>query len=467
MWQLVVVVVALLSVLKGAEAACANGCSGHGTCGQNNICTCFTGWDAGAADCSFRSCPTGPAWADKAYATDSAHLPATCSNAGICDNSSGQCKCFTGFTGSACQRSKCPNDCNGHGTCVSIADMSYYYGADYIQDGTAASGDGVGIVYTNWDKDSITMCECDASYFGADCSLHMCAKGDDPLTINQNYHLENTNVREWAYCSNRGTCDFGSGQCTCNTGYGGASCSNSTYFHGTGVNAAPGLQILADGADYQGDVLQVRTSKSASADFNLIEAIANNQRMFFVRGDGTVGFTSLITPGGATISSGGLVVATTGATITDGGLVVTDGGATINSQVSNSEKNALKVKCASSSAASDFTVMDIQTDTSSNHFLMSAKDSTGTDVYNIRSSGRVDIHKGGLSVTGGVSIRDSGLSVTGGMTLETGGLEVNQGITVATGALSADGGVHVRAGGLLLTGIHIETRGVSRRHVEK
>eukprot|EP00605_Chrysophyceae_sp_TOSAG23-4_P001828 GSChrysophyteH1.ASY1.ANO1.2018.1 assembled CDS len=554
MWSLVVVLT-LLSLVGQSEGACANGCSGHGTCGQNNICSCFSGWDAGAADCSFRSCPTGPAWADKPYDTDKAHLPATCSNAGICDHKSGQCECFEGFTGSACQRSRCPNNCNGHGTCVSIADMSYYYGADYVQnENTAAIGDGVGIVYTNWDKDSITMCECDPSYFGADCSLHMCAKGDDPLTINQNYRqikmildtastfggdigftfqgvtvyidldatptdsacksalessqhigtvsctytatsstkwefaiefhswptlsrsnnlfnhngnplisdftcdgslatgsptctfqdVQNTNIREWAYCSNRGTCDFNSGSCSCNNGYGGAACSNSTFFHGTGVNAAPGLQVLADGSDYLGDVLQVRSAKSASSDFYLIEAIANNQRMFFVRGDGAVGFTSLVTPGGATISSGGLMVADTGATITSGGLLISDG----------SETSVLTAKADSTSApGSNFAVLDVRTDTTYTHTLVSAKDSNDAEVFGVKSSGEVAVHKGGITVTGGLSVGSGGLKVTGGLSLESHGLNVaKMGITVQEGPIVAESGVHIKAGGFQIDG---------------
>jgi len=55
---------------------------------------------------SIGQCPLGPAWADKAYATDQAHQNVECSNAGTCDRKSGTCSCFPGFTGAACQRSK-------------------------------------------------------------------------------------------------------------------------------------------------------------------------------------------------------------------------------------------------------------------------------------------------------------------------------------------------------------------------
>lgn len=113
----------------------------------------------------------------------------TCSNAGICNISTGECECFPGYTGIACQRSKlccfcmvvltlmhvqdtCPNECSGHGTCVTISDMSLLKGPDYdhLLD---QSGDGIGVAYANWDKESITQCSCDAAYFGPDCSLGM------------------------------------------------------------------------------------------------------------------------------------------------------------------------------------------------------------------------------------------------------------------------------------------------------
>lgn len=104
---------------------CPHSCSGHGICGVANQCTCFPGWNGGAADCSTSksnclelnffeptrvgNCPIGAAWADKAYSTDMAHQPTECSNAGECDRFSGVCNCFPGFTGSACQRSKISN----------------------------------------------------------------------------------------------------------------------------------------------------------------------------------------------------------------------------------------------------------------------------------------------------------------------------------------------------------------------
>ena len=48
----VLVVVLFFSV--NVFAACPNLCSGHGSCGKGNICSCFPGWNGGAVDCSTR-----------------------------------------------------------------------------------------------------------------------------------------------------------------------------------------------------------------------------------------------------------------------------------------------------------------------------------------------------------------------------------------------------------------------------
>lgn len=80
----------------------------------------------------------------------------------------------------------CPNDCNGRGTCVSMRDISLFSGPDYDH-AIAFSGDGLGPEYSNWEANSLYMCECELGYFGADCSQVMCPKNDDPLTLNQNY----------------------------------------------------------------------------------------------------------------------------------------------------------------------------------------------------------------------------------------------------------------------------------------
>lgn len=484
------------------------------------------------------------------------------------------CECFEGFTGLACQRARCPGDCNGHGNCATIADVAYFYGNDYDHD-TASSGDGVGIIYNNWDKDSVTMCECDGGFFGADCGLRMCPKGDDPLTINQNYKkinmnlniasgsfggnigftfmgvttyidfdspldtqckialeanihigtvicditatdstnydvvitfhtwptqsrmnnlfnhdgnpaltdfycetsqwtgasvtcaftdVQGANIREYAYCSNRGNCDFNTGLCACNPGYGGGACSNVTNFAGTGANAKPGFQVLVDGLDYQGDALQVRSAKAKSSDFYLIEAIADRERMFFVRGDGAVGFTSLVTPGGATVSAGGLSVVRGGATVTAGGLTITDDGLRVQSDVDGASQTYVgKFEVTESGyVAPGTTALEVSTTSSSVHNLLEANNADGDTVFELDSSGRAKWYSGGVRVTGGVSVLSDGLTVSQGITVQSSGIQVNAGgITVFEGGIKAYYGVHIIGGGIQIDsgGLYVNSAG--------
>lgn len=50
------------------------------------------------------TCPSGKAISDLPTSATEAHAIAECSNAGTCDRRTGQCKCFSPYTGAACQR---------------------------------------------------------------------------------------------------------------------------------------------------------------------------------------------------------------------------------------------------------------------------------------------------------------------------------------------------------------------------
>lgn len=116
----------VIGTVKGC--AVLNYCNGHGRCASNGTdCICDIGWGSWfeltnyrAPDCSARSCPSGPAWSDLPLTNTTAHQPAECSNAGLCNRLTGQCVCNAGFEGKACNRYKCPNDCSGHGRCKSM-----------------------------------------------------------------------------------------------------------------------------------------------------------------------------------------------------------------------------------------------------------------------------------------------------------------------------------------------------------
>lgn len=126
-----------------SQGHCPNACSGHGVCDHTSAsCSCFPGWkvrntsvqracittDVTATmlfcrcwsepwihnhtdplcsqefDCSERQCPFGRAWA--IGGTFDLHRNAECSNAGDCDEETGECDCYPSFEGSACQRSQ-------------------------------------------------------------------------------------------------------------------------------------------------------------------------------------------------------------------------------------------------------------------------------------------------------------------------------------------------------------------------
>jgi hypothetical protein len=189
-----------------AAASCENRCSGHGTCGDDHVCQCYQDWQMGdedGGDCSDRTCPFEIAWVDRPQLNGHTHRYAECSNRGACDRSSGVCECFEGYTGSACQRTTCPNDCSGHGTCEFLSDLPYgevvgdfgsmfnvsttneeitrqhgsYFGNWGGQDPLTFKDFGIPV----WDQDKSRMCVCDAKWTDLDCSRRMCPKGNDVL----------------------------------------------------------------------------------------------------------------------------------------------------------------------------------------------------------------------------------------------------------------------------------------------
>jgi hypothetical protein len=270
-------VLSVASVATMAAAECGNACSGHGTCGANDACSCYTNWIG--ADCSERVCPFGLSfvdtprgdlnhdgvvsaarvgsaatlgsaanrktnmllspiglaqvqWSNKleyeyyGFQTASAngllvaddsgntkpftraldeegHYYSECSGKGSCDRAAGQCKCFDGYTGSACQRTTCPNDCSGHGSCLTVREIAAgsrlssitsgrnYKDTGYFNGYTESTGVKTAFTYDLWDADKNQACACDPGYFGPDCSMTECPRGADPLST-ENWHCGNS-----------------------------------------------------------------------------------------------------------------------------------------------------------------------------------------------------------------------------------------------------------------------------------
>lgn len=253
---MILAVFAALAVYVQAE--CNNMCSGHGTCGVNDMCSCYRNWRG--ADCSERTCQFGRSIVDSAQgdlnhdgvvefsthnalfkfngnpgtnlveatgvdtdATDTGdinkeneyirkvrvqwkkatfelfppsnqnrdvnHVYMECSNKGICDRTTGECACFEGYEGSACQRSVCPNKCSGRGVCRNLKDRTQTtYTTTNVPAGTYAVAGNY--TYNLWDASKLQACVCDPGYSGIDCSERLCPKGDDPLNPNQQAQVD-------------------------------------------------------------------------------------------------------------------------------------------------------------------------------------------------------------------------------------------------------------------------------------
>ena len=183
------------TLLVCVTAYCPNGCSGHGSCGENDMCTCYNRVDGNPAwiypDCSGRSCPMSvtlnirhidmtfllqtksispnisrvtyffngirdSAWVGDTVYQDGAHSISECSNKGLCDRKTGECVCFGNYAGVACERTVCPNDCNLAGVCFTQKQLAAEAGRIYS---------------TPWDAEKQLGCICDLGRRGPDCSL--------------------------------------------------------------------------------------------------------------------------------------------------------------------------------------------------------------------------------------------------------------------------------------------------------
>jgi len=182
----------LAAFFASAQAACDNHCSGHGTCNVDDVCTCYDNWGVGlshdSADCSERVCPYEIAWVDNPDRNGNFHKYMECAGRGICQRDTGECACFDGYEGKGCQRSTCPNDCSGHGTCEYIQDLTYAATwNDYSPDGLHVESKTFD--YHDWDRNKLRTCVCDALYGDFDCSKRMCPYGNDVLDSRMNADL--------------------------------------------------------------------------------------------------------------------------------------------------------------------------------------------------------------------------------------------------------------------------------------
>ena len=101
--------------------------------------------------------------------------------------------------------------------------------------------------------------------------------------------IETPGIREFSLCSNNGICDLSTGSCDCLGDSSGSACDHipSAELFGS---RDPFLNVFVEDPQYEGDVLVLETLRSESDDFNFIQTIANNNKLFRVSGSGHVRF---------------------------------------------------------------------------------------------------------------------------------------------------------------------------------
>jgi hypothetical protein len=167
---------------------------------------------------------------------NSFHQQLECSNRGLCDRVTGQCKCSVGYDGEACQRTTCKNSCSGHGICQDEQHFATDGGNTYA----LATGTTIEDAYLGpYDARKQMGCKCDDGFRGFDCSLQECPSGTDPLLADYilgfsgSGYIHDLDVQQDTMardCSGRGVCDYSSGNCKCFKGYFGERCETQTNF---------------------------------------------------------------------------------------------------------------------------------------------------------------------------------------------------------------------------------------------
>lgn len=256
-----VFVAVLAATLLVAQAACPNQCSGHGRCGANDKCECYTqegtawserdGWTG--ADCSLRTCPLGTAWS--AISTQGNVLYSfvfepnglTNSSMDTFDSKNPE-PVLNVITDGAFYKDSSDYDATFVVRVVNysifewkyIDDVTYSNELTMQVDKSAAQELGDSGVRVYWDASAVIY-----DGYPVDVANLADLRQGDLYTfrvVHQNPTNFNTNDDNSAHqlqeCSSRGSCDRTTGECLCMVGYEGEACHRTSCpgnCHGHGV----------------------------------------------------------------------------------------------------------------------------------------------------------------------------------------------------------------------------------------
>jgi EGF-like domain len=134
---------------------------------------------------------------------------------------------------------------------------------------------------------------------------------------------------EYSYCSNRGICDFKSGNCICYESFYGANCGYyapvAASSDSSAVTSSDVLTLVSTLSTFKASVLRLATTNLGTTEFNMITVVDNYRKIFILDGYGNI----LMNYGGLTIRLGGASILLGGLKVDSGGLTVMRNGITL------------------------------------------------------------------------------------------------------------------------------------------
>ena len=251
------------------------------------------------------------------------------------------------------------------------------------------------------------------------CSIDDLTQGASPVCT---IAITRASTKEYSYCSNRGTCDTDRGTCACFPNFFGINCQNEgTVFSITDSSSA--LTLAAESALYTGTLLSMSIGTSASTNFKFIDMKASGTSKFTVDGVG------VLTMGGITVDTDGIVS--------------TDGGASIT-KATNAD--VMSIYASQASFSNDVLLLSASDSPSTSfnaiHFIAG---SGGTSIFKVKGDGAISTvaNTATTSTTTGSIVTAGGIAAA--KAIYAGGKIVT---TDATDATSPTTGSLITAGGM-------------------